>query len=171
MSPMPQQTQNTFPLSLWHSSPLSIPLVSTVTRLQILKGIYSFNSFVLFFCYFLLLFLPFFLSLFFWGGDGGANMFSSESMPHFQFHCCVLHSSPATKVSSADLVLYCAECTPHTTGLLLAKPALHHRNLSLLHGSESTGNVHSIIPPPHKHNNKTGCWSAGETAVASIAMF
>ena len=73
MSPMPQQTQNTFPLSLWHSSPLSIPLVSTVTRLQILKGIYSFNSFVLFFCYFLLLFLPFFFSLFFWGGEGGCK--------------------------------------------------------------------------------------------------
>ena len=87
MSPMPQQTQNTFPLSLWHSSPLSIPLVSTVTRLQILKGIYSFNSFVLFFCYFLLLFLPFFFSLFFGGGGGGGVQicFPVSPCPTFSF--------------------------------------------------------------------------------------
>ena len=125
MSPMPQQTQNTFPHSLWHSSPLSIPLVSTVARLQILKRIYSFNSFVLFFviffCFFAVVSSFFFFPFFFFGGGGGgggANMFSSESMPHFQFHCCVLHSSPATKVSSADLVLYCADRTPQACCLL-----------------------------------------------------
>lgn len=73
MSPMPQQTTNTFPYSLWHSSPLSIPLVSTATRLQILKVIYSFKFFrTLFFGYIFYVFCCCFVLSFFcgvgWGG-------------------------------------------------------------------------------------------------------